>query len=171
MIAESQLVVDGVTRRIAHYQSALRLPAIAPSIAIADLAGRWAPGAIHHAPLDLLSMTVWNFDFDIDGNGSEKITDASLINNEYRFGWSAGTDAVMLRKYLVDPYYADDQRVITDARCSSEEGECPFKFQRWKPVVAVGGTYYFVEEVYESGSFPSLPLVRTGVAPLSLHRN
>lgn len=170
VIAQSQYTVDGVIKRIAHYQESLRLPAIAPTIAATDLAGLWEPGLIHHASLDFVSMTVWTFDFNIDGNGSEKISDASLVNNDYRFAWSTG-DAVMLRKYSVDPYYDGDQMVLTEGHCGSDDGQCPVKFQRWKPLAAADGTYYFVEEAYESGSFPALPLVRTSVAPLSLHRN
>jgi hypothetical protein len=171
VIAEGQLLVGGVVKRIAHYQAALRLPTTAPTIAAADLEGRWEPGVIHHAPLDLFSMTVWTFDFNIGGNGSEKLTDAWLSNNDYRFAWSSDNDAVMLRKYPVEPYYDGDQLVLSDGHCSGDDGACPVKFQRWKPLAAADGTYYFVEEVYESSLFPNLPLVRTAVAPLSLHRN
>jgi hypothetical protein len=171
VIAEGSIVANGVTKRIAHYQESVRLPAIAPAIAPQDLVGLWQPGSSHHAPLDLFSMPVWTLDFNADGNGSEKITDASLFNNAYRYTWSATPDAVMLRKYPVTPYYDGDQLVLSDSYCGSQDGECQVKFQRWKPLAATSGAYYFVQEVYESSRFPSQPLVRTSVAPLSLHRN
>jgi len=171
VIAEGSIQSNGVTKRIAHYQESVRLPAVAPVIAPQDLAGLWQPSVSYHLPLDLFSMQVWTFDFNADGNGSEKITDASLSNNDYRYAWSTTPDAVMLRKYPVAPYYDGDQMVLSNSYCGSADGECQVKFHRWKPLAATNGAYYFVQEVYESSRFPSVPLVRTSVGPVSLHRN
>ncbi|GAB3345913.1 Ig-like domain-containing protein [Lysobacter tyrosinilyticus] len=172
VIAESQIEVNGEVRRMAHYQASVRLPASAPTIAAGDLAGHWVLGSMQHAPLDLFSMTAWTLDFNIDGNGSEKVYDASPWNhNDNRFAWSTDSDAVMLRKYLVDPYYDGDQLVVSHGYCDSEDGQCPVRFQHWKPLAAADGAYYFIEEMYESNGFPSLPLTRTTMGPISLHRN
>ena len=164
--------IDGKVLRIAHYYQGVRVPADGSAVSVPDMLGNWDSSFARLYPLDLTRQFAQTYRFDNDATGvnNESELGEYFISN---FAWQFDPQGLLVKRYLTSRQLSETPPtyLVSENRCTAASGNCRVRFQRLIPLAAVNGKTYFQEEIYESTSFPAVPLARTATRPTAFHRN
>jgi hypothetical protein len=163
-------IIDGVPHRIAHFYQAVRLADTGGSpVPAPEMTGQWESSFSRLYPLDITRQLTQAYRFDQDGTGAES---GFELDERYvgDFAWNRDTEGLLLRRFLVSSQLPDGTFVISQNSCQAPSGNCRVRFQRWIPLAYANGKAYFQEEIYESTSFPAIPLSRTATRPTAFYK-